>query len=146
MIPGFDKNGNLPSGIYWVVWDEVVARFGNSTRRAMLIKGLREAATLLARASCRALYVDGSFVTAKEIPGDFDACWDLTGVADTELDPVFLDFSNRRRAQKVRFSGELFPAEWPSGVSSRTFLQFFQIDRDGNPKGIIALDLTRWRT
>lgn len=145
MLPDFDKNGNLPAGVHWVEWDEAASRFGFSVRRSQLLKGLRDAARLLARAGCRALYVDGSFVTAKEVPGDFDACWDLKDVNEEKLNPVFLDFSNRRQAQKARFGGELFPATWPSGVSGRAFLQFFQFDRDGNPKGIIALDLTRWK-
>src|SRR3954447_5048833 len=130
MLPEFDGSGNLPASIYWVEWDEFVERFSGSNKRQVLIKGLKKAASLLARAGCRALYVDGSFVTAKEVPGDFDACWDLTGVDDTKLDPVFLDFSNRRRAQKARFGGELFPAEWPSGISGRNFSSVFS-DRSG---------------
>ena len=62
------------------------------------------------------------------------------------LGPVLLDFSNRPAAQKARFGGELFPAQLPNGLSGRTFLEFFQIDKQtGDPKGIVALDLRRWQ-
>jgi hypothetical protein len=66
------------------------------------------------------------------------------GVDPNRLDPIFLDFSNARAAQKRRFMGEFFPAEIPEGASGKTFLQFFQIDKEtGKAKGIVALDLTR---
>jgi hypothetical protein len=89
--------------------------------------------------------VDGSFVTDKTIPGDFDACWDITGVVGAELvrlDPALLDFTNERAAQKAKYLGELFPAQAIEGNSRRRFLDFFQLDREsGSPKGIIALEL-----
>ena len=92
------------------------------------------------------VYVDGSFVTNKERPGDFDACWDVEGVDPERLDPVFLDFSDGRTAQKRRFGGEFFPAQLPKGVTGRTFLAFFQAERrTGRRKGIVAVrieDLT----
>ena len=46
------------------------------------------------------MYIDGSFVTVKREPGDYDACWDIDGVNAEALDLVFLDFSGRRAAQK----------------------------------------------
>ena len=36
------------------------------------------------------VYVDGSFVTEKETPGDFDACWEMDGIDPIKLDPIFL--------------------------------------------------------
>jgi hypothetical protein len=83
-------------------------------------------------------------VTAEEVPGDFDACWDIAGVRTALLDPVLLTFDNRRAAQKARFRGEFFPAQYPADPSGLTYLDFFQTDkRTGNLKGIIALDLRR---
>jgi hypothetical protein len=142
MIPEFYEHGNLPPGIHWADWDEIVARFGTNKRRVELLQGLKEAARLLAEAGCPALYVDGSFVTAKEIPGDFDACWELTADMDpARFDPVFWQLRHPRKEQKERFGGELFPAQLPNGASGETFLDFFQVDRDGNPKGVVALKL-----
>ena len=134
------------SGIHWVTWKEMVSGFGFTPRRRRLLAGLKKALGLLKAAGCRAVYVDGSFVTAKPQPGDFDACWAVEGVNPDKLDQVFLDFSNSRARQKSRFLGELFPADLPAGLSGRTFLEFFQIDKEsGAAKGILALDLRRWR-
>ena len=63
------------------------------------------------------------------------------------LIPSFLDFSNRRAGQKQRFLGEFFPADLPEGATGKTFLEFFQTDKEtGDRKGIVAIDLTRWRS
>ena len=110
------------------------------------MSGLKHALELLSAAGCQTVYVDGSFVTSKDSPGDFDGCWDVMGVDAQLLDPVLLDFSDGRSAQKARFGGELFPAQLPNGPSGRTFLEFFQTDKQtGDPKGIIALDLREWQ-
>ena len=110
-----------------------------------MLTGLRDALRLLHAAGCRLVYLDGSFVTRKSEPGDFDVCWAIGGVDVDKLDPVFLDFSNSRARQKERFLGEFFPASFPEGASGKTFLEFFQIDREsGGAKGILAIDLRRW--
>jgi hypothetical protein len=141
-IPLFEPDGLLPPGIHGADWSEVMSRFGASAYRQSLVNGFLEAARLLAFAGCRILYLDGSFVTDKVFPGDFDACWDPTGVDVSRLDPVFLDFSNRRAAQKARFRGELFLANAKADMAGNTFLEFFQIDKNtGGAKGIITLDL-----
>jgi len=139
MLPRFDAKGKLPAGIHAADWPEFLAHFGFSDWRRQLLAGLEAA---LRDAGCRLAYVDGSFVTAKKEPGDFDACWSMAGVNLDLLDPVLLDFSNGRAAQKARYGGELFPAELPEGVSGRTFLEFFQTDRDtGAAKGIVSIGL-----
>ncbi|MCY3923413.1 MAG: hypothetical protein OXG27_13620 [Chloroflexi bacterium] len=104
--------------------------------------GLRSALESLTRAGCRTAYVDGSFVTDKELPNDFDACWEEEGVEPALLDPVLLTFDPGRTAQKAKFLGELFPASSMSGEDGLSFLEFFQTDRNtGERKGIVALDL-----
>jgi hypothetical protein len=143
-IPQFDADGNLPPGIHQATWNQVAGRFGSNARRRELLAGLREVVGILRAARCRTLYLDGSFVTAKPIPADFDACWDTTGVALERLDPVLLTFDDGRAAQKARFGGELFPATFPASPGAPRYLDFFQLDRaTGQQKGIIALDLRR---
>ena len=145
-IPSFDSGGSLPPGIHWAEWAEFEARFGQSAYRRRLLTGLFEALLLLKTAGSATAYIDGSFVTTKEEPGDFDACWEVTGVDDTKVDPIFFTFDRKRAAQKARFLGEFFPAEWREGGSGRTWLDFFQIDKDtGEAKGIVAIDLRRLR-
>lgn len=106
--------------------------------------GLRRALECLRGAGCRFAYIDGSFVTAKDVPGDFDGCWDTDNVDGSKLDPVLLRFDNRRAAQKAKYLGELFPAQVQDTTTGLTFIEFFQLDKDtGRPKGIVALDLGR---
>ena len=144
MLPPFTNNGLLPRGIHWTSWDEITRRFGYTPWRRKLLDGLIEATNLLAQAGCRAIYIDGSFVTQKSTPGDFDACWDIEGVDLAKLDPVLLTFDPGRASQKQRFGGELFPAQLSAEASYpyRRFLEFFQTDKEtGKEKGIVALKL-----
>jgi len=142
MIPEFGDEGNLPPGIYWVGWEEFQQRFGITPRRKRLLSGLAAALRSLQQAGCRSVYIDGSFATAKDLPGDFDGCWDPSGVDPARLDPVLLLFNNERLAQKAKYYGELFVASGRESQSGQTFLEFFQTDKDtGAAKGIIALKL-----
>lgn len=142
MIPEFTAGGLLPQGVHPATLEEVRERFGGNERREQLLTGLVEALRLLRAAGCRRVYIDGSFVTAKERPNDIDFCWDIEGVEPDALDPVFFDFADGRAAQKARFGAEFFPAQVPEGITGRTFLEFFQVDRQtGEPKGIIELRL-----
>ena len=117
-------------------------RYAITEHRAELLDGLRQAIASLQAAGCTRVYLDGSFVTGKDVPADFDACWEVTGVDPELLDPELLDFINRRAAQKARYGGELFPAQATAEPAGTVFLDYFQRDRHtGEPKGIIALDL-----
>jgi hypothetical protein len=146
VIPAFDSSGKLPSGIHLATWKQIVARLGFTTRRKLLLNNLRKALAALKAVGVRVVYLDGSFVTSKAEPGDFDACWGIDGVKVGRLDPVFLDFSNSRARQKQRFSGEFFPAALPEGATGKTYLEFFQIDKEtGSAKGILAIDIRRFR-
>lgn len=146
VIPEFDDLGRLPPGVHFASWSEIVARFGGSAWRRTLLAGLEGALVSLKIAGCSVVYVDGSFVTAKQMPGDFDACWDELGVDPDVLDPVLLDFTNKRAAQKSKFRGEMFPASSFADPHGNSFLKFFQTDKaTGDPKGIIAIDLKAWQ-
>ena len=104
--------------------------------------GLSAALENLKRAGCRTVYINGSFVTRKRVPNDFDVCWDEDGVDPGALDPVLLTFDPGRATQKAKYLGELFPASVISGAGGLSFLEFFQTDKEtGKPKGIVAIDL-----
>ena len=104
--------------------------------------GLRAALENLKRAGCRTVYVNGSFVTNKYVPNDYDACWEEAGVEPETLDSVLLTFDPGRVTQKAKYLGELFPASIIADSDGLSFLDFFQTDKDtGTPKGIVAIDL-----
>ena len=137
----FRADGSLPVGEHLATWLEVEARFGTAgVRRPVLISGLGAALSNLQGAGCTTAWIDGSFVTDKPEPNDFDFCWDETGVDLARLDPVFLDFSNARAAQKARYGGEMFPANASADSLGTPYRSFFQ-QKFGAPKGIIRIDL-----
>lgn len=109
----FDQNtGYLPPGIHVTDWQEVDRLCGFNDHRKAQLEGLKRAIHELKRAGCQTLYLDGSFTTHKRFPGDYDAAYDATGMNGSIL---------------VKHAPEL--------------LDFFQLDRNGIPKGIIQMDL-----
>jgi len=130
----------LPPGIHDATWDDLLARYSSTTKRQDLFKGLESALSNLFGSGCTQIFLDGSFVTAKPYPGDYEVAWDPRYVDPDLLDPVFLDFSNGTIYQKQKYFGEFFPSTATEALSGKTFLDFFQTDRDsGKKKGIIRL-------
>lgn len=132
----------LPQGMHVMDFRSVSAGFVTNERRRIQFDGLLRAARNLRGAGCGRLYLDGSYVTAKPWPGDYDACWDPTGVVEELLDPVLLDFDDERAAQKAKYQGEFFPSSILVREVGSTFLDFFQLDRfTGLKKGIVQIEL-----
>jgi hypothetical protein len=131
----------LPSGVHFATLAEIEMRFAINERRRWLFEGVLAVAKALREASCAAMYLDGSFVSGKPNPEDFDGCWDPTGVDGSRLDKIFLDWSNKCAAQKRRFRGEMFISSQLNGLDG-TFFDFFQTEKStGYSKGIIGIRL-----
>ncbi len=145
-LPGLDpQSGLLPEGEHRASWDEIVGMFSWNQRRRQLLDGLIDGLTILAESGCRQVWLNGSFVTSKDEPGDFDCVWDTDGV-DLEilkaLCPEILELDGHRLSQKLRFGGEFLPNITESS-SGRKFSDFFQTDRTGTAKGIVLLRLEK---
>ena len=132
-------DGLLPPGEWPATWRDVVVAFGFSGSRELLLAGCRRALVSLQGAGCRRAWIDGSFVTNKAHPGDVDGCYDPVGVEVSRLHSALRDLSPGRPAQKAEFGCEFFPNIVESG-SGLFFVEFFQTDRDGRRKGIVAID------
>lgn len=145
MIPEFDQLGNLPPGIYAATIPEIEARFGGRGRRRKVFEDLLVWLRHMKAAGCRTVYINGSFVTAKEFPNDFDACFDPAGVDKARLDPVLLERTDAGlELIKARYGGDIrVDRETPPGSIS-PYLRFFMRDgRSGVEKGIIVVDLSK---
>jgi hypothetical protein len=126
MIPSPDpQTGYLPRGVHKPMWGEISAQFATNSHRGVLLDGLLRAVTNLAGAGCRVVLLDGSFVSEKQFPQDYDGTWEPYGVDPDLVDPVLLDFSHGRAAMKAKYAGELFPASWEAaaGVLYRDYFQ-----------------------
>jgi hypothetical protein len=129
----------LPPGIHDASLLEIATRYATNDRRKTLFSGFVEGYSIVRDAGSPAIFLNGSFVSDRPRPSDFDCCWDPHGVDDTKLDPVMLDFSNKRFAQKQKFGGEFFPST-AEAAPGRFFLDYFQEDKDtGARKGIIRV-------
>jgi len=75
MIPDFYDGSFLPVGDHSAVWEEVVEKFGGTATRKgfcdRLIKFLRQAK----KCGFLKVYLFGSFISAKDDPGDVDLLW-----------------------------------------------------------------------
>ena len=141
MIVEFDpKSGYLPPGVHDAKWSDVADRFAGNNHRAHLIGGLLAACRNLASAGCGEVLLDGSFVSAKSTPADYDGAWETAGVDPDRLDPVLLDFSNRRAAMKAKYLGDLFPAS-AFAAPGVLYRDFFRTDRNGVEKGVVLINL-----
>lgn len=130
----------LPPGIHTATMDEVYNMFVTNPRKKDLFEGLKRGADNLFHSGSPELYLDGGYVTANPSPSDYDVCWNGSFVDPNILDPVFLDFTNGRKNQKIKYLGEYFLTTMIEGLSRKPFLDFFQTDKHtGQQKGIIRI-------
>ena len=118
-LPEFRPDGWLPEGHHSTTWDEITARFGGASgsRRAAVLSGL-----LAWRAAVRAkgmgglLILDGSFISQKAVPGDFDCIFVYDEASLTVLvqDGEASDLLGHTTI-KERFGGDVFVYSYTSG-------------------------------
>ncbi len=131
----------LPPGVHDATLTEVEQRFATNKKRKALFRGLVQGCKALKAAGCSVVYLDGSFVTDKPNPKDYDVCWNPLNVDANKLDPVFLDFTNGRLKQKAKYGGEYFISSTLAD-GALIFVGYFQIDKEmGTKKGIIRIHL-----
>ncbi|MCD8041429.1 MAG: hypothetical protein LUH10_00035 [Tannerellaceae bacterium] len=145
MIPDFLENGHLPEGIYEATLQEVMERLEFSNKRKRLLKGLLELIDLCRMIGVNVLYLDGSFVSTKIQPGDYDACYDIEGEAKeailARIPETLLDANSE--TQKAYFHGEIHYAHMMCGFPEKMpVLEWFQQCKNSEVrKGIIKIKL-----
>lgn len=141
MLPNLKKSGLLPVGIHLATWNELVEKFGFNEHRLKLLEGLKKGLNLLRQYGCRDACIDGSFVTNKRFPNDVDVCYDNTHMNWKKFikqQPEFNDVKNGSKIQKEKYQSEFYAIN----AFEDDILQYFQFDKDHNPKGIVKLNLT----
>ena len=138
-IPPLNAAGELPPGEHETALSGVKKRFGSSSpQRREVMRGLTEAAENLQAAGVQKIWINGSFVTDKKEPNDVDGCWEYTEHVDLDrLDPVFL--AQSRAPMKEKYGVEFFPAFVIEAGSGLPFPEFFQVNREGERKGILVV-------
>ncbi len=130
----------LPPGIHTTEWGELTMRYGTTPKRIRQLGGMKKALDHLFILGCPQIWLNGSFVTGKPEPKDYEIVWDPRFVDPEPLDPVFLDFSMGTELQVAKYLGEFFPSTYIEAQTGKPFVEFFQIDKyTGVRKGIIHI-------
>ena len=139
MVPKFNANGYLPKGVHKATLSEIKQRFGSSaSKRKELFKGFQTLVKLLRKHEkyIERFLLNGSFVTDKNSPKDFDC------ILIVKND---FDFSSPEAKQllaaKWLFNAHIFTftEEDVSRISKLT--DFFGRDRDRKAKGLVEVML-----
>jgi hypothetical protein len=131
MLPPYNSYGYLPPGNYQISC-AFHDYFSGNKRRERLVNGFFGLAKLLAQVGCTQIWVGGSLTTDKELPKDFDGCFDRTEINwySSQLDPVLTDALE----QEKRFGGSLV------ADTMCHFQVFLKTDRQDRPRGIVEIN------
>lgn len=142
-IPEFREDGWLPNGHHPADWEEIVVRFGGrpGSRREQLtakLSQLREA--LHAAGVPGTILLDGSYISEKPEPGDFDIL--LIGPADVQArkdaEPSLRSLLDASMAEEQGYSLFFIPEDSPAREMLSTLWDF---SKEGAAKGVVELTL-----
>jgi len=137
MLPEFDANGNLPPGVHVASVSEVLERFSRSGTSARLFRtrSLRLFIDLVGSLAS-ALYIDGSYITEKLAPNDVD----IAVVLSEDFAFTNLNLAAFKRLERQFKELDIYPRKVNTPQLS-SLVDFWCKDRDGNPKGIVYVEL-----
>jgi hypothetical protein len=147
-LPGFRDDGWLPEGHHPTTWEEIRNLFGgeSGTRRAQVLAKLLDWRDQVRRKGItRRLILNGSFISAKPEPGDFDTIL----IADEGVETILAQDEAARQLVdyafcKARGWGDIFLF---STAAIRKFphlcrLDLFDHDKvTKTPKGVVEVSL-----
>ncbi len=134
VIPEFNDNGYLPSGIHPATLEQVETRFGGESElRRVEMQSLAWLVDLARRASIQRIIVNGSFVTDAFEPNDVDCV-------------LLVDVDFPHNAAEAAAEEELLAGLPFLQIDIVTLEEFarmvervFGTDRQGVPKGVVEL-------
>lgn len=146
-IPEFTDAGFLPPGVHPATWSQMVDRFGHTPERRVILDNMRLAVSDLKEAGAKRIYVGGSLVTKKPVPGDFDLGWLSNGVAESaRARPEFNVYGSKSKYGGDIFQNVIFGAHYGKAVpggAAKPIQDFLRHNmRVGKDVGVILLDLS----
>ena len=157
MIPAFDENGNLPSGIINTnlqdFEDYFVINFKESSTRPEILKGyLRYCDKLLPLHVATKQWINGSFTTNKVNPNDIDFVTHIDALKvdeNSEIQNKILEICDSKETKKEFLCDVYFILLYPQEIPElyqhtvdriNYWRKWFGHDRKKNPKGIIEFN------
>lgn len=101
------ETGLLPAGEHNMNWTQVCELFGGTNHRDYLLKCLYRICCILKQAGVPHIWLDGSFVTSKDRPNDYDMSYTLTKEIFARLPDDPFKLTDADRIIRARFSGDI---------------------------------------
>ena len=146
-LPALREDGWLPEGHHETTWEEIVAAFGGgpgSPRAGVLARLLEWRDAARSKGLTGRIMLDGSFISRKPVPGDFDLIfvYDEATEALLNRDPEAQNLIDYSRCKEAGY-GDVFSM---SAVMVREHPAFcrtdlFDTDKSGRPKGVVEVSL-----
>lgn len=145
-LPAFREDGWLPEGHYAAAWQEVTLRFGGEpgSRRSSILSSLlqwRDAVQYKGMAGL--VILDGSFVSSKEAPGDFDLVFSYDAATEVLMrtDMEARKLTDYQACRRLGFLGDVFafPASLLLFSPLLGGLDMFNLNRQRKPKGVVEV-------
>ncbi len=147
-LPSFRDDGWLPAGHHAATWQEIVLRFGGrqNSRRADVLAGLLRWRNAAHAANLTGLVVlNGSFISSKEAPGDFDLVFSYNAATEALIrnSAEARALTDYQACRQLGFSEDVFALPESLKTSSPTLsgLDMFDFDRQGKSKGVVEVPL-----
>nr|WP_309685923.1 hypothetical protein [Armatimonas sp.] len=146
-LPDFRDDGWLPAGHHPTTWEELIMVFGGQpeTKRRRIMERL-----LLWRDRARGhnitgrLLLNGSFISTKAEPGDFDAIF----VGDEGIEDILMESDEARLLLNYQVCKEIYGGDllFFSAAAARKYPEFCRLDgfdysKDKRPKGLVELKI-----
>ena len=126
MIPDLDEHGLLPPGIHDCTLQEIKERFCWTARRQEIFAGFTRflgTEWVPLRLDCP-LYVDGSFVRNKALPGDMDAVIELSEIEPVQAMATALALRYRHDEIKMAYNVDVWTRHPSLPLDLRQFFQY----------------------
>jgi hypothetical protein len=138
--PDYCDGSNLAEGIHICTLQELEERFGVGVGRERLFNGLRDVLQRAGECRFRKVMLFGSFVSAKQYPGDIDLIWALPPGTETgELSLRCRELIDSQNS-KQRFGLDVFWCyDLPDALQRMAGL--FGMDRTGRKRGLVMIEL-----
>ena len=123
-IPALDLHGFLPNGVHICTIEEIENTFCWNEHRSKIWRGgLKFLSKLITRDMDFPIYVDGSFITDKKLPGDVDIVLDLTQADDFKQFLGVKMFQSEREIIKMEYCVDFCP-NLPGNNDFSAFFQY----------------------
>ena len=143
-LPSFTETGDLPLGVYRAALAEVGERFGSGTpqRRRVFLRLERLVALARGTGHLFRIVVFGSFVTTKPDPNDVDVFLLMADSFDVSAATGETRLLFDHLAAEAHFGASVFWLRRQAAFDGEeAAVEYWQIKRDGQRRGIVELDL-----